>query len=258
MSLLRSHFAGAILLAAMLSACGPGSQDPQQSNSRPAEEPSADSFVPAPIPSEEAPPVISDYEQTFIDSGLVDIQEFIPGIQIDLKYSTTDNFVHTDVYGDLEKVYLRPEAAEKLKKAQELLQQEHPGYSLLVWDGVRPHRVQYKMWEVLDVPNKRNYLSPPDKGSVHNYGCAVDLGIVDSTGLLLDMGTPFDFFGELAQPKLEAQMLARGELSQAQLDNRLLLRRIMRSAGFYDIRTEWWHFNAFGSLTVKSRFSLIP
>ncbi len=203
------------------------------------------------------PPPMSEYEKTFIDSGLVDLQEFIPGILVDLKYSTTDNFVNVDLYGTLEKAYLRPEAAEKLKKAQALLQEAHPEYTLLVYDGARPHRVQYEMWEVLDVPNKLNYLSPPEKGSVHNYGCAVDLTVADKDGNALDMGTEFDFFGPLAQPKLEPQMLASGELSQEQYENRLILRKAMTGAGFYNIRTEWWHFNAFGSKTVKHRFNII-
>ena len=204
------------------------------------------------------PPPMSQYERTFIDSGLVDIEEFIPGILIDLKYSTTDNFLHFDVYGTLEKCYLRVEAAEKLKKALELLKKDHPELTLLVYDGARPHRVQYKMWEVLDVPNKLNYLSPPDKGSVHNYGCAVDLTVSDLEGNALDMGTDFDFFGPLAQPKLESKMLTSGELSQEQYENRLILRKAMEGAGFFNIRTEWWHFNAFGSKTVKHRFTIIP
>src|SRR5688572_26932052 len=98
----------------------------------PAEQPAAD-----PQPTEQhvaptpEPAKISEYEQLFRDSGLVDIQEFIPGILVDLKYTTTDNFVHADVYGDLTKCFLRKEAAEKLAKAQELLQSEHTGYSLL-------------------------------------------------------------------------------------------------------------------------------
>ena len=201
---------------------------------------------------------IPEYEQVFLDSGFVDIQEEIPGILIDLKYTTTDNFVNYDLYGDLERCFLHPEAAKKLKKAQEILQEKEPSYSLLVFDGARPHRVQFKMWEELDVPNKRNYLSPPEKGSVHNYGFAVDLTIADSTGTPLDMGTPFDFFGELAQPKLEPKMLADSLLTQEQLDHRLLLRETMQAAGFYPIRTEWWHFNGLGSKTVRSRYNIIP
>lgn len=243
-----------ILLGCLLFISCQGNQS--NSTSEPLEPEPLDTLIE--VDTVPPPPPMSQYERTFIDSGLVDIEEFIPGILIDLKYSTTDNFLHFDVYGTLEKCYLRVEAAEKLKKALELLKKDHPELTLLVYDGARPHRVQYKMWEVLDVPNKLNYLSPPDKGSVHNYGCAVDLTVSDLEGNALDMGTDFDFFGPLAQPKLESKMLASGELSQEQYENRLILRKAMEGAGFFNIRTEWWHFNAFGSKTVKHRFTLIP
>ncbi len=208
------------------------------------------------VPEPEKP--ISEFEQLFRDSGLVDLEEYIPGILIDLKYSSTDNFVALDVYGDLDKCFLRKEAADKLKKAHDILHETHPNHNFLVFDGVRPFRVQQLMWDSLDMPFKRNYLSPPSKGSVHNYGCAVDLSIADSTGKEIDMGTDFDFFGPLAQPQLEWQMLANGKLTKEQHENRLLLRKSMKKAGFLDIRTEWWHFNAFGSSRVKSMFSRIP
>lgn len=211
-----------------------------------------------PPPLLPAPEPISEYEQTFMDSGLVEIGEFVPGIQVDLKYSTTDNFIESDVYGGLDKCYLRGEAAVKLRKAQELLQKEMPGYSLLLYDCTRPHRVQQVMWDQLDIPYKRNYLAPPSEGSVHNYGCAVDLTVVNELGEPLDMGTAFDFFGPLAQPQKETSMLASGKLTEEQHANRLLLRRTMRKAGFYDIRTEWWHFNAFSNKETKRRFSRIP
>jgi zinc D-Ala-D-Ala dipeptidase len=232
--------------------------EPAQPNQAPTNEAPAIKEAEIVVPEAPATPKISEFEQMFRDSGLVNLEEFIPGIHIDLKYTTTDNFVSADVYGDLDKCFLRKEAAEKLKKAQDLLQAQRPGYSLLVFDGVRPFRVQQLMWDSLHIPNKRNYLAPPSEGSVHNYGCAVDLSIADSLGKEIDMGTPFDFFGELAQPKFEGQMLANGKLTQAQYDNRILLRKVMKQAGFFDIHTEWWHFNAFGSKAVKTMFSRIP
>ncbi len=254
---LKSFSGLALLILTLFIACSEGSVE----NNGPTEEiNTVEDSTTTPtigVDTTPPPPPMSEYERTFLDSGLVDIAEFIPGILIELKYSTTDNFLNFDVYGNLEKCYLRIEAAEKLKKAQSLLQTEHPDLTLLVYDGARPHRVQYKMWEVLDVPNKLNYLSPPDKGSVHNYGCAVDLTVANLEGVALDMGTKFDFFGPLAQPKLESKMLASGELSQEQYENRLILRKAMEGAGFFNIRTEWWHFNAFGSKTVKHRFTII-
>jgi zinc D-Ala-D-Ala dipeptidase len=234
----------------VLAACNP-----------PASEPPKTIPNPAPQQIQKEPPKpkpISEFERMFRDSGLVDLEAFIPGIHVDLKYSTSDNFVKTDVYGDLDKCFLRQEAAEKLKVAQKLLQEKHPGYSLLVFDGARPFRVQQVMWDSLKIPNKRNYLAPPAQGSVHNYGCAVDLSIMDSLGRELDMGTPFDFFGELAQPQLEGKMMASGKLTKEQYANRMLLRSTMRKAGFWDIKTEWWHFNAFGSTAVKTKFSRLP
>ena len=127
-----------------------------------------------------------------------------------------------------------------------------------MFDGVRPHHIQVQMWEKLDIPFKRNYLAPPWEGSVHNYGCAVDLSIVDSLGAELDMGTPFDFFGKEAQPQLEGMMLAQGKLTEMQLENRKLLRGVMKQAGFYDIQTEWWHFNAVANAVAKHKYSQIP
>ena len=226
----------------------------------PAQEPKTIPTEPQPTVKKpvEQPKPMSEYEKMFRDSGLVDLEEYIPGIKIDLKYTTLDNFVKADVYGDLEKCFLRKEAAEKLRKAQELLHEKHPNYTLLVFDGVRPFRVQQFMWDSLHIPNKRNYLAPPSEGSIHNYGCAVDLSIADSLGKELDMGTPFDFFGELAQPQLEGQMLANGKLTKEQHANRMLLRSTMRKAGFFDIKTEWWHFNAFGSGAVKRTYSRLP
>ena len=246
----RFFMAGLMGLMLVVAACNsPEPKQPEQPVVTPKEEPKPEPPKPKPM---------SEFEKMFRDSGLVDLQEYIPGIHIDLKYTTRDNFVKADVYGDLEKCFMRPEAAEKLKKAQELLKEKHPGYSLLVFDGVRPFRVQQFMWDSLHIPNKRNYLAPPAEGSIHNYGCAVDLSIADSLGGQLDMGTPFDFFGELAQPQLEAKFLANGQLTKAQHANRLLLRDVMRRAGFSNIKTEWWHFNAFASSSVKAKFTRIP
>ena len=115
-----------------------------------------------------------------------------------------------------------------------------------VFDGVRPRSVQQKMWDMLDMPvqERSKYVSNPQNGSLHNFGAAVDLTIIDSTGRQLDMGTPYDYFGELAYPRLEAEMLEQGKLSKQQVKNRGLLREVMLEAGFTPITTEWWHFNS--------------
>ena len=116
-------------------------------------------------------------EQQLIDAGLADVQALDSGIVVNLKYSTPDNFLAADVYGDLEKAYLQPDVAGKLKKAQAILRSEYPYYSLIVYDAVRPRSIQRTMWDTIRVPayERSKYVSNPQNGSLHNFGAAVDL-----------------------------------------------------------------------------------
>ena len=55
------------------------------------------------------------------------------------------------------------------------------------------------------------YVSNPAKGGgLHNYGMAVDLTIVDASGKLLPMGTPYDFFGTEAHTDKEEALVQTG------------------------------------------------
>lgn len=201
-----------------------------------------------------------DFEKLMIEMGLVDISSYDASICVQLKYSTTDNFVKTDVYGKLSNAYLQPSVAKRLAAAQAHLRSLHAGYRLIVYDAARPHRIQAIMWKLIDCPEskKRLFLADPRKGSLHNYGCAVDLSIVDENGKELDMGTPFDFFGIKAYPIKEQMLLKNGTLSAKQVANRQLLRQCMRHAGFEGTTTEWWHFNACSRRTAQSKYKIIP
>lgn len=197
--------------------------------------------------------ILSEYEKTFIAAGLVDIQKLSPDIKVDLKYSTKNNLFGFDAYGDLEKAYLQKDVAQKLLKAEKYLNKLMPDAKLIVFDAARPRRVQQIIWDSLKMPfsEKIKYASNPKIGGLHNFGAAVDLSIIDEKGKELDMGAPFDYMDELAQPQCESKMLKEGRLSQKQVDNRKLLRKIMRKAGFFYLQTEWWHFN---SCTRKQAF----
>jgi D-alanyl-D-alanine dipeptidase len=199
-------------------------------------------------------------EEKFIKLGLVDIQTLDPTLKVELKYSTTDNFIKQDVYGDLERAYLQPMAAQKLVKANQFLKQEKPTYTLLVYDGARPLSVTKIFWarmSHLPYSLREDFVADPAKGSIHNFGCAVDLTIIDENGKPLDMGTIFDFFGAVAEPRREAEMLKSGKLSKQQVENRKLLRRVMLKAGFTSIQTEWWHFNALSRAKAKVNYGFI-
>lgn len=202
---------------------------------------------------------ITQLEQRMIEAGLIDIAKIDSTIAINLKYTTTDNFVGVDLYGEFNKCYLQPRAAKKLIKAQEYLKEINKEYSLMVYDGARPKSVQQKMWDHVQLPfsEKIKFLSNPKNASIHNYGSAVDVTIIKKNGEELDMGTPFDYIGELAYPVSEQKLLEQGKLSQKAVDNRKLLRHVMYKAGFFNIQTEWWHFNSCTRKEAKARYKII-
>ncbi|MFN0200461.1 MAG: M15 family metallopeptidase [Bacteroidia bacterium] len=190
--------------------------------------------------------------------GLVNIKKVDPSIQVDLKYSTKDNFMKEDVYGDLNDAYAQADVAKMLGEAQKSLKKAHPDLSLIVYDAARPFRVQKKMWEIVKNTPMKDYVAKPNaKGSMHNYGAAIDLSLVDKNGKLVDMGTPYDFLGALAQPKYEEKYIKEGKLTQQQVDNRLILRKAMEGVGFKVISNEWWHFNAYPDAVTLKKFKKI-
>ena len=182
-----------------------------------------------------------------INEGLINIQRLDSSILVDLKYSTTDNFMEKNMYGCLTNCYLQPDIADRLKLCQEYLKKKDSTLTLLIYDGVRPRSVQQYMWDLLDMPinEKTKFVSNPKKGSLHNFGAAVDITLANALSeKALDMGTDFDHFGILAWPIKEKQMLEDSLLTKQQVDNRKFLRRSMRAGRFFNIQTEWWHFNA--------------
>lgn len=179
--------------------------------------------------------------------GFVDVKSIDPSIWVDLKYATTDNFMQKDVYGCLKRCYLQPDVAIRIKDSQAFLQTLDSSLSLKIFDGLRPRSVQQIMWDLLDMPleEKTKFVSNPKNGSLHNFGAAVDITLVNkSTGEDLDMGTPYDYIGINAWPTKEAELLAKGVLTAEQIENRKLLRKVLKHASFINIQTEWWHFNA--------------
>ncbi len=151
-------------------------------------------------------------------------------IRIDIRYATANNFTKSKIY-DCPACYLRPEAAAALVKAQKALKKQ--GFGFKMFDCYRPRPYQQRLWD--KVPNP-NYVTPPQKGSMHSRGAAVDLTLVDSNGKELDMGTEYDFFG----PEAHTDFL---KLPPKVLENRKRLKDALEAVGFAGIRTEWWHFS---------------
>lgn len=249
-----------LIIVSMVVGCGQsGSETTTQSHTQLTAEATLGGEGTSEVLSDTVPPV-GELELRLIEAGLANIKVVIPDALVDLKYSSTDNFFGMDVYGDLENAYLQPEVAEMLRKAYELLQQRNPELTLLVYDGVRPRSVQWILWDNLDKPDslKPLYVADPRRGSLHNYGVAVDLTLADKqSGEALDMGTHYDYFGYPAYPDREEQMLREGKITHAHVRNRELLRAVMNGAGFKGIGSEWWHFDAFTRKVAAEKFEIV-
>jgi D-alanyl-D-alanine dipeptidase len=213
-----------------------------------------------PTPEPKIEKQLSAMEKYMISNGLVNIQEVDSSIRVKLMYNDTFNFLHIKIYDSLSIAFLPPDIAKKLSVAQHDLKQVNPSLPLIVFDAARPRHIQKLIWDSLKMePNiKYNYVATPWDISLHNYGAAVDLSIKDmSKNELLDMGTSFDFFGQLAEPRYEFRFIKTKELSDTAYKNRLLLRRVMKTAGFNSIPSEWWHFNSCNKDFAAQTYTLI-
>ena len=124
---------------------------------------------------------------------LIDLEKFIPGIKLDVRYATKNNFFGAAVY-EVEKAFLRLPAAKALKKVQQELNKK--GLGLKIFDAYRPYSVTVKFYE--KYPDT-NFVASAWKGSLHNRGCAVDLTVIDlKSGEEIEMPTEYDDFTERA------------------------------------------------------------
>jgi zinc D-Ala-D-Ala dipeptidase len=166
------------------------------------------------------------------NKAMLDLKKAVPGIALDLRYATDNNFLHTPLYGKTTTTYLRKPAALALAKVQAALQSK--GLGLKVYDAYRPYSATEKIWA--PVQDER-YASNPAKGSGHNRGTAVDLTLIHlATRKELPMGTGFDNFSDTAHHGF-------AYLSPPVLQNRLLLKQLMEANGFKALDTEWWHYS---------------
>ena len=181
----------------------------------------------------------------------------IAGIAIDLRYAGPNNFLGRDLYAPYDCAWLHVDAARALERVVAWLAGRRPGTRVLVLDALRPQRVQQELWDALAGTELQLYLADPARGSIHSYGMALDITLLDDTGAELDMGTGFDDMTELSHPALEEGFLARGDLTSAQVANRQLLRDAMGQAGFVGINTEWWHFDCGDRDLVRATYQRV-
>ena len=138
-----------------------------------------------------------------------------------------------------------------MKKANDDLKKQ--GYIIEIFDAYRPQSAvdHFKRWaKDLSAKEMKPYYYPTvekselfklgyiAEKSAHSRGAAVDLTIVDMmSGQELDMGSAFDFFGDVSHS------LHTDGLTETQINNRMILRRAMMANGFKPMAEEWWHFS---------------
>ena len=185
----------------------------------------ASPFVHAASPNANPPP-----------TGWVDLETTIPGVKLDIRYHTANNFTDAPLPGyGVPGAWLREQPATALAEVQKTLNEQ--GLGLLVYDAYRPLRGTLGMvaWA-----HRTDQVHLLDTGYIarrsgHNKGNTIDLTLFDlTTGIPLDMGTPWDTLSEASHTKN-----ATGEA----LKNRLLLKQVMGQYGWQNYWKEWWHYS---------------
>ena len=162
---------------------------------------------------------------------LINLEELIPGIKLDIKYSTDDNFLGKSVY-DTAMAFLRLPAAYALLGVEKELEKNNIG--LKIFDAYRPYSVTVAFYENY---KDTTFVASAWRGSRHNRGCAVDLTLIDlKSGKELEMPTAFDDFTERAYSNYS-------NLPAGVINNRNLLKSVMEKHGFINYEYEWWHFD---------------
>ncbi|WP_179345987.1 M15 family metallopeptidase [Winogradskyella ursingii] len=185
-----------------------------------------------------------------LPDGFVYAQDVIKDLDVELRYYSDHNFVGDTIDGyKANRLIITKPAAEKLKLVHEELQLQN--LCLKVYDGYRPQRAvnHFIRWarDLNDTINKSEFYPEVNKRNLfkagyiasksgHSRGSTLDLTITDGeTGEPLDMGSPYDFFGEKSWVNYEG-------ISNEQKANRELLQTVMLKHNFRNYPKEWWHF----------------
>jgi zinc D-Ala-D-Ala dipeptidase len=168
------------------------------------------------------------------EKELVDLQDYVPGLVMDIRYATTNNFTGEKIY-NMAKAYARKPVAQALKKIQEELKAH--GLGVKMFDAYRPYKATIKFYEVY---RDTTYVASPYRGSRHNRGCALDLTLIDlKTGQELTMPTEYDSFKKEAWPSTPVK-------DPVIRKNRSQLIDVMQKHGFKVNGSEWWHYDFIG------------
>ncbi len=186
---------------------------------------------------------MKDYDFVFLDSVL---QHAL----YDARYAGPNNFIGSPIKGyHSDRLVMTRQAALALRKAEQILYKK--GLGLKIFDTYRPQRAvnHFMKWakDPTDTVNRHSYYPEHDKSKLfdlgyissrsgHTRGSTIDLTLYSlDTGLEVDMGGPYDYFGERSHH-------AYDDITKEQARNRLIIKEVMLAAGFKAYSKEWWHY----------------
>lgn len=168
------------------------------------------------------------------EKELVNLETYIPGLLVDVRYATSNNFTGEKIY-TLARAYARRPVAQALRGVERELNAN--GYGLKIFDGYRPYSATVKFYETY---HDTTFVASPYSGSKHNRGCALDLTLIKKTsGKELKMPTAYDAFLKDASPTFPVK-------NKKSRNNRDLLIWVMEKHGFKVNENEWWHYDFVG------------
>ena len=170
-----------------------------------------------------------------LKSGLemVDLEKLDDKLILDIRYASENNFMKSVFYEDA-RAFINKDAAPNILNASNQLNEM--GYGLIIYDAYRPWFVTKMFWE--GTPDDlKHFVADPSRGSVHNRGCAIDVGLYNlSDGKPVKMISGYDEFTEKAYPSYTG-----GTKFQREIRDELI--NIMSMNNFSVYEYEWWHFN---------------
>lgn len=173
--------------------------------------------------------------------SLVEIEQPAYDVEHSIAYASADNFTGKPVYAR-PACFLHADAATCLSRAIALARPL--GLRFKIFDAFRPSEAQWVLWNHTPDPD---FLADPRRGSPHSMGAAVDLTLINTDGVELDMGTAFDAFTPLSHH-------GNLDVSPGAQRNRALLLGLMTAAGWDFFRNEWWHYQLFD---VRAQYAVL-
>ena len=181
--------------------------------------------------------------RTLPDTDFVLVNDYIPDAQIQLRYSTRNNFTGQRIY-EFTDAFLRYGTVKKLKAVADALAEQ--GYKLRIWDAFRPVAAQAKLWELY--PNPAFIANPAVSHSAHSRGNTVDVTLLDASGKEVEMPTDYMEFSLKADRDYS-------DCSETARNNAMILQNAMEAGGFKGYAAEWWHYTDEESYPVQEEFS---